>query len=85
MKTTSLSICLTFLMIGPGLAQNSASVRTWTSNDGKALQATFVSLQGDQVEIAMANGSVFKLPLSRFSTTDQKYAQDQAAKATPTA
>jgi mono/diheme cytochrome c family protein len=54
-------------------------VQSWTSNDGKTLQATFMGLQGDGVLLKMAgNGQVFLVPLARLSPESQ--AQAKAAK-----
>jgi mono/diheme cytochrome c family protein len=53
--------------------------QSWTSNDGKAIQATFMGLQGDGVLLKMAaNGEVFLVPLARLSPESQ--AQAKAAK-----
>ncbi len=55
------------------------SVQSWTSNDGKAIQATFMGLQGDGVLLKMAaNNEVFLVPLARLSPESQ--AQAKAAK-----
>lgn len=85
MEKLPLSLCLTFLMSAFGLAQTSETIRTWTSSDGKVLQAFFVGLQGDQVEIRLVNGALFKVSLARLSAEDQKFAQDQAASQSPAA
>jgi hypothetical protein len=54
-------------------------VQSWTSNDGKAIQATFMGLQGDGVLLKMAaNNEVFLVPLARLSPESQ--AQAKAAK-----
>jgi mono/diheme cytochrome c family protein len=55
------------------------AVQSWTSNDGKVIQATFAGLQGDGVLLKMAsNGETFLVPLSRLSAESQ--AQAKAAK-----
>jgi Planctomycete cytochrome C len=55
------------------------AVQSWTSNDGKAIQATFMGLKDDGVLLKMAaNGEVFLVPLSRLSPESQ--AQAKAAK-----
>lgn len=84
MNSFFLALGLTLPMSVIVSAQTSAPIRNWKSNDGKAIQASFVSLQGDQVEIKMANGSLFKVPLNRFSAEDQQYAQAQAYKSVST-
>jgi mono/diheme cytochrome c family protein len=66
----------------PGAAPAAATagaVQTWTSADGKTLQATCMGLQGDGVLLKMAsNGEVFLVPLARLSPESQ--AQAKAAK-----
>jgi hypothetical protein len=54
-------------------------MRTWTSTDGRKIEATMVGLKGDGVEIKMANGSTFVVPLARLSPEDQDYIKTLAA------
>lgn len=54
--------------------------RTFTNAQGKAIQARFVALSGDQVTIEMAGGQKFTLAVSQFSTADQDYIQQAATK-----
>ena len=63
----------------PAAAPATGGAQSWTSNDGKAIQATFMGLQGDGVLLKMAaNGEVFLVPLARLSPESQ--AQAKAAK-----
>lgn len=63
----------------PAAAPAAGAAQTWTSNDGKAIQATFMGLQGDGVLLKMASsGEVFIVPLTRLSAESQ--AQAKAAK-----
>ncbi len=63
----------------PAAAPTTGGTQSWTSNDGKAIQATFMGLQGDGVLLKMAgNGETFLVPLARLSADSQ--AQAKAAK-----
>lgn len=63
----------------PAMAPSEGAVQSWTSNDGKIIQATFMGLQGDGVLLKMAaNGETFLVPLARLSPESQ--AQAKAAK-----
>ncbi len=51
-------------------------VQTWTSSDGKAIQASFVGMKNGDVLLKMAaNGEVFQVPLSRLSAESQAQAK----------
>jgi hypothetical protein len=60
-------------------AQTTAApaTRTWTSTDGRKIEAAFVALDGTGVKIRTANGSVFTVPLERLSPEDQSFAKSQ--------
>jgi len=63
----------------PAAAPSTGGTQSWTSNDGKAIQATFMGLQGDGVLLKMAgSGETFLVPLARLSADSQ--AQAKAAK-----
>ena len=49
-------------------------LRTWTSSDGRPLQAKFVEMDGDSVKIKNIQGREFALPLIKLSKADQEYA-----------
>jgi hypothetical protein len=53
-------------------------MRSWTSSDGKVVEAEFVGLAEGQVKIKMADGREFTLPMERFSEADQAYARKAA-------
>ncbi len=55
-----------------------AATRTWTSTDGRKIEAAFVSLAGDNVKIRLANGNTADVPLSRLSAEDQAFAKAQS-------
>lgn len=61
------------------LAQSAS--RTWTSTDGRKIEAAFVSSTADAVKIRMANGSTFEVPLARLSAEDQAFIKAQASAA----
>jgi hypothetical protein len=47
-------------------------VETWTSSDGRAIQATFMGMKGADALLKMAsNGEVFQVPMSRLSEESQ--------------
>ena len=57
----------------------SMQARIWTSKDGKKLNAAFVSLDGDKVELRLANGKIVKVPLDRLMIeTDCPYLAPQS-------
>lgn len=61
-----------------GLAQAPSAVRTWTSTDGKKIEATFLGSDAAGVKIRLANGTVFTVPLNRLSAEDQDYITQQS-------
>jgi hypothetical protein len=48
--------------------------RTWTSSDGRPLEAKFVEMVGDSVKITNTQGREFVVPLTKLSKSDQEYA-----------
>ena len=61
-------------------AQTTApAMRSWTSTDGRKIDAVFVALESDGVKIRMANGSTFTIPLVRLAAADQAFAKGLAA------
>ena len=57
-------------------------VRTWTSSDGRTLQAQFVESADGKVTIKMGSRQ-FTLPLTRFSQADQAYVDGFSKQANP--
>lgn len=53
-------------------------VMTWTSADGKSIQASFLRLEGENVVIKRADGVSFTLPMSRLSPESQAQAKNAA-------
>jgi len=48
-------------------------VRTWTSVDGRTLEARYLEMVGTKVRIENTSGRKFTVPLSGFSLADQEY------------
>ena len=57
-------------------------IRTWTSADGRTLQAEYISSSAGKVTIKMGSRE-YTLPLSRFSPADQQYVAGLANKPAP--
>jgi hypothetical protein len=48
-------------------------IRTWTSADGRTLEARYQEMVGTKVRIENASGRTFTVPLTGFSQADQEY------------
>lgn len=58
-----------------------AAAPSWTSSDGRTVEASFVSLEGDSVQLRVtATGVVHRFPLSRLSAESQAQARAAAAR-----
>jgi hypothetical protein len=58
-----------------------AAAQTWTSSDGRTVEASFVRLEGETVELRVnASGVVHRFPLSRLSAESQALARAAAAR-----
>jgi hypothetical protein len=81
MKQPSFPILAVLLISAAALhAQTPApALRTWTSADGRKMEAAFIALEGDAVKVRMANGSTVDVPLARLSAEDQTFAKSQTA------
>ncbi len=56
------------------------SARTWTSADGRTLEADFLSVSGEQVTLRRASDrKTFTLKLATLSEADQSFVAEQAA------
>ncbi|WP_395737517.1 SHD1 domain-containing protein [Prosthecobacter sp.] len=71
----------TFVLMSALLQAQTAApaMHTWTSTDGRKIEAAFVAMEGEGVKIRMANGSTFTVPLNRLSAEDQTFAKNQGA------
>lgn len=74
-KFRPLSLIFVWALASPAGAQTPAGsgLRTWTSNDGKKIDAIFVSKEGENVRLRLVNGQVAMVPLSRLSSGDAGY------------
>ena len=52
--------------------------RTWTSADGRTIEARFIDEKKDKVRIRRTDGRVFNIPLDNLSEEDQKYVKSLA-------
>lgn len=71
-----------FVLLAATSALAQSALRTWTSTDGRKIEAAFVSATADAVKVRMANGSTFDVPLARLSAEDQAFIKTQASAAT---
>ena len=58
-----------------GLLLPSASARTWTSTDGKPLQAIFLGIEGDTYKFKLQNGNQISVHKDKFIKADQEAAE----------
>ncbi len=58
-----------------GVAQE--SVRTWTSHDGRTVEAELTGFDGVSVRLRLPDGGIATVPLSRLSAADQAYARQR--------
>ncbi len=81
MKAT-LSLLLGILACVPAFAAGSGRVaRTWTSSDGKAIQAELMEYSDKEVKVKLAaNFNVVKIPLDRLSDADRDYVMEMVKK-----
>ena len=77
MKTLISLICF-FWLFNISLADE--PFRTWTSSDGRSLEARFIEMVGsDSVKIKTTGDKEFTLSKSRISSADWKYVEDVVA------
>jgi len=48
-------------------------LRTWTSTDGRTIEARFLEMMGNEVRIKYPDRRVLNVPLNKFSPADQEY------------
>lgn len=73
-----LGLGLTFFGIGSVQAED----RTWTqASSGRTIEGVFVKVEGDNVHIRRAGGSIIPVPIKMLSAEDQKFITAQAAPA----
>ena len=60
-----------------------ADLRTWTDTQGRQVEASFVKMIGDNIQLQTADGQFHQFPLARLSAEDQAVAQKMMASAAP--
>ena len=70
-----------FLFLFSHFLSAAEPMRTWTSSDGRTLEARFIEQVGSNVRIKTEAGREFTLPITRFSQADQEYVVEAAARA----
>jgi hypothetical protein len=60
------------------LRQRARKPETWTSQEGKTIEATFVEVKEDQIRLKLADGKLSNIPLARLSEASQKRARELA-------
>ena len=66
-----------FLFLFSHFLLGAEPMRTWTSSDGRTLEARFIEQDGSNVKIKTEAGREFTLPITRFSQADQEYVKDR--------
>jgi formylglycine-generating enzyme required for sulfatase activity len=70
-----------FFILLQNLLTAKEPIRTWTSSDGRTLEARFIEQVGSNVRIKNEAGREFTLPIIRFSKTDQDYVVEAVSRA----
>ncbi len=69
-----MKVCVILLFAVAGILLSAEEpVRTWTDLDGKTIQASFIKFKGKDIVIRRADGKLFQVHPSYFSTQDRKY------------
>ena len=55
------------------VAGSSSSLRTWTSSDGRKVEARLQAILGDQIRLQMNNGKFFDLPRAKLCQFDREF------------
>ncbi len=63
-----------------GPDSGSTDYLTWTSNDGKEIEARFYGIHGDSVKLVMRNGTSYLVPLARLSVESAAEARKLASR-----
>jgi formylglycine-generating enzyme required for sulfatase activity len=67
------NLAQTFLFLLAVTLTAEEPVRTWTSADGRTLEARYLEMVGSKVRIENASARKFTVPLTGFSSADQEY------------
>lgn len=78
LRSAWLYTSLGWLALLPLVAQEGEK-RTWTSRDGRRLEASLVAVEDGGVRLRLADGKVATVPWERLSPADVDYARAQAA------
>jgi nucleoredoxin len=62
---------------------NNVTVRTWTDRSGQTINAAFVSMQYDMVNLKKEDGKIIKISRAKLSVEDQKEADKLASSTAP--
>ena len=71
----SLALILACALISTSLWAENEVYRTWTSADGRKLEATYRGIENGNVFLQVRNGLVYRLPLEKLSPSDQEAAR----------
>jgi hypothetical protein len=58
-------------------ASSLSSARTWTGQNGSTVEAEFVSVSGEQVELKKEDGKTVNVPIGKLCAEDRQYIQDR--------
>lgn len=67
----------------PKPAEPETAVRTWTSKDGRQIQAEYISATTTAVTIKRSDGGVFTIPFTNLSATDVVWIEQQPKSTQP--
>lgn len=59
----------------PPAASDALVMQNWTNIEGRAIQATMVRMEGENVVLQMANGQTYNYPLNKLSAESQELAK----------
>ncbi|MEM9281020.1 MAG: hypothetical protein AAGA96_04275 [Verrucomicrobiota bacterium] len=76
----SIVFCAACIICIASFGKADETVRTWTNTDGKTINASLLSKEGDQVTLRMTNGRQYTISLSTLSEADHEYAAAWEAK-----
>ena len=62
-----------------------AEIRTWTDTQGRQVEAAFVALVGEDIQLKTADGQLHQFPLARLSAEDQAKAKSMQGSEPPAA
>jgi len=62
-------------------AESPAVAQTWTSADGRTMQAKLTGVEGDTAVFLMANGQTVKVPIAKLAGKDQELVKQSIAPA----